>query len=198
MLCKLKTFAWVAATALASLGCVLAASAAQVGPPEASGAALSPRSIAADSVPMKHYKSAQWNFALDVPTGWNAFRGQPNVNPGEIIRFVSTENGNHLLAVVRNAYDPNVSAEDFVQRVQRDQAKAGFSHLVTGNTRIGSRDAMTLDFDQLQEGGKTLSCRMYFIIDGTLVYILGFGTTADRNAEFPLYDRMAKSFTFGA
>jgi hypothetical protein len=55
---------------------------------------------------------------------------------------------------------------------------------------------LTLDFDRSRPDGKTWSVREYFILDGTLSYVLGFGTT-DRDAMFGLYDRMAKSFTFG-
>jgi hypothetical protein len=35
-----------------------------------------------------------------------------------------------------------------------------------------------------------------FIVDGTLSYVLSFGTT-NRNTMFGLYDQMAKSFVFG-
>jgi hypothetical protein len=52
---------------------------------------------------------------------------------------------------------------------------------------------VTLDFDKPTPDGGTWSCRLYFIIDGTLVYTLGFGTNK-RDAMFDLYDRMAKSF----
>jgi hypothetical protein len=37
--------------------------------------------------------------------------------------------------------------------------------------------------------------REYYIPDGTLMYVLGFGAT-DKPAMFGLYDRMAKSFSF--
>jgi len=51
----------------------------------------------------------------------------------------------------------------------------------------------TLDFEKTMPDGSTWSCRHYFIIDGTLVYTLGFGTDK-RDAMFGLYDKMAKSF----
>src|SRR5262249_30969774 len=65
-------------------------------------------------------------------------------------------------------------------------------NFVFGETTIGSRPVVTLDFDKLKDGG-TWSCREYFIADGTMVYTLGFGTS-DKAAMFERYDRMAKSF----
>ena len=79
--------------------------------------------------------------------------------------------------------------------VQLVLAKAGFSNFVKGETRIGSRRVATLDFDQTLPDGSVWSCRHYFIIDGTLMYTLGFGTN-NREAMFDTYDRMAKSFAF--
>jgi hypothetical protein len=49
-----------------------------------------------------------------------------------------------------------------------------------------------LGFDRAQ-GDLTWSCREYFIVEGTLGYTLGFGTT-NKAGMFELYDRMAKSF----
>jgi len=49
-----------------------------------------------------------------------------------------------------------------------------------------------LDFDRPQGDG-TWSCREYFVVEGTLSYTLGFGTT-NKAGMFELYDRMAKSF----
>ncbi len=78
--------------------------------------------------------------------------------------------------------------------MQKILARGGFGNFVTGQTMIGSRSVGTLDFDKPEpKGGGTWSCRHYFIPDGTLGYVLGFGT--NRKAEmFDLYDRMAKSF----
>ncbi len=55
---------------------------------------------------------------------------------------------------------------------------------------------ITLDFDKPEKGGGTWSCRQYYVVDGTLVYALDFGST-NRDVMFGLYDRMAKSFVFG-
>jgi len=197
MLWKQKKFAWVSGAALAGLGLVLAASAAEVSPPNA------PRLIEVSNtapsiggVAMKHYKSKDWNFALDIPARWNAFPPVPTNSPFEVIRFNSVEKGNHGLIVFRNPVDPAVSPETIVQGTQETLAKNGFSHFVTGETTIGSRKILTLDFDKAGPNGKVWSCRHYFIIDGTLVYVLGFGTT-DRSAMFGLYERMAKTFVSG-
>jgi hypothetical protein len=62
-----------------------------------------------------------------------------------------------------------------------------------GETTIGSKRVLTLDFDRPNPDGGTWSCREYFITYGTLDYVLGFGTT-NRDAMFGLYERMAKTF----
>jgi beta-lactamase regulating signal transducer with metallopeptidase domain len=150
---------------------------------------------------MKHYKSSgEWHFELDIPKRWNSFPAVPTNSPNEVIRFASHEDGNHLLIVFRNPYDPQQSPEAYSGQIQQYLEKAGFSHFVSGETTIGSRRVVTLDFDKfvpaggtwLPDGG-TWSCRHYFFIDGTVAYILGFGTNK-RDAMFDLYDRMAKSF----
>jgi hypothetical protein len=80
--------------------------------------------------------------------------------------------------------------------VQKVLANHEFRNFVPSKTAIGSRAALTLDFDKSKDDG-TWSCRHYFVADGTLRYTLGFGTT--KKAEmFELYDSMAKSFEFQA
>jgi hypothetical protein len=206
MLWKQKKFAWASATALAGLGFVLAASAAEVSPPNVASlpvrllkASVSPQAGATriGGVQMKPYKNSEWNFALDIPARWNAFPADPSNSPAEVIRFASNEDGVHSLIVFREPYDPKASPENTVGGAQESLAKGGFSHFVTGETRIGSRTVRTLDFDRQTPEGKTWSCREYFVVDGTLMYVLGFATT-DRSGMFGLYDQMAKSFTFGA
>jgi beta-lactamase regulating signal transducer with metallopeptidase domain len=205
MLRKQKKFAWASASAMAGLGFVLAASAAEVSPPNvarlSAGLLQVSGSSAADAgqiggMQMKHYKNSEWNFGLELPARWNAFPPVPTNSPAEVIRFVSDENGNHNLIIFREPYDPQVSPEIVSQRVQESLAKSGFSHFVSGETRIGSRRVLTLDFDKIRPDGVVWNCRHYFVIDGTLMYVLGFGTT-DRKAMFGVYDQMAKSFTFG-
>jgi hypothetical protein len=51
---------------------------------------------------------------------------------------------------------------------------------------------LVLDFDRPQGDG-TWSCREYLLVEGTLAYTLGFGTT-NKAAMFDLFDRIAKSF----
>jgi len=60
--------------------------------------------------------------------------------------------------------------------VQKFLAGHGFGNFIPGKTVVGSRAALTLDFDKPKEGG-TWSCRHYFVAEGTLRYTLGFGTT---------------------
>ena len=141
---------------------------------------------------MKHYQSSEWNFSLDVPKRWNSFPPVSNNSPYELIRFASREGGTHLLIIFRKPHDPKQSLKALPEQVQQVLAGAGFGNFVTAETTIGPRVALMLDFDRPQGDG-TWSCREYFIIEGTLSYTLGFGTT-NKAAMFELYDRMAKSF----
>lgn len=61
---------------------------------------------------------------------------------------------------------------------------------------IGGKRVVTLDFDRSTPDGGVWSCRHYFIADGTLLYVLGFGTTR-RDAMLDLFDRVAKTFVPG-
>jgi beta-lactamase regulating signal transducer with metallopeptidase domain len=205
MLRKQTKFAGLSATAMAGLGFALAASAAVVSPPNTTPSSVrlldvSDAPAAGETriggVQMKPYKNAEWNFALDIPASWNSFPAVPTNSPYEVIRFFSNENGTHGLIIFRQPHDPADTPELTVQKVQESLAKNGFSNFVAGETTIGPRAVRTLDFDKKRPDGKTWSVREYFIIDGTLSYVLGFGTT-DRNAMFGLYDQMAKSFVFG-
>jgi beta-lactamase regulating signal transducer with metallopeptidase domain len=142
---------------------------------------------------MKHYKSSEWKFELDVPKRWNTFPAVPTNSPFEVIRFMSKEDGTHNLIIFRNPHNPQQSAKAAVDQVQQILAKGGFSNFVTSETSIGSRRVLALDFDRPTPDGGTWSCREYFVINGTLMYVLGFGTTK-RDAMFDLFDRMAKTF----
>jgi len=187
---------------MAGLGFAFAATAAAVSPPNATPAPTRPLSAPAPgegsigAISLTLYKNSEWNFAPDIPASWNAFPADSRNSPFEVIRFFSSENGTYGLIVFREPYDPAVSPELNVEKVQQGLATNGFSNFVSGETTIGSRAVRTLDFDKKRPDGKTRSVREYFIIDGTLSYVLGFGTT-DRNAMFGVYDQMAKSFTFG-
>jgi hypothetical protein len=166
---------------------------------------------------MKRYVSSEWNFALDIPKRWNSFPPVPTNSQYEVIRFRSHEEGIHLLIVFRMPHNPiheridkvledgkhllidfrmpnnpKKSIHERIDKVKEKLASKGFGNFSTAETTIGSRAAMTLDFDKLQDAG-TWSCRHYFITEGTLWYTLGFGTS-NKASMFELYDRMAQSF----
>jgi hypothetical protein len=141
---------------------------------------------------MKHYQSSEWNFALDIPKRWNSFPPVSTNSPYELIRFASREDGTHLLIIFRKPHDPKQSLKALADEVQTVLASHGFGNFATAETTIGPRAALTLDFDRPQGDG-TWSCREYFVVEGTLSYTLGFGTSS-KAGMFELYDRMAKSF----
>ncbi len=145
---------------------------------------------------MKRYKSTEWNFALDIPRRWHAFPPVSSLNPNEVIRFASKEEGNHLLIIFRGPRDPKKPLREACEQAQKVLAGNGFANFSTTETTIGTRAALMLEFDRPQDGG-TWSCREYFVAEGTLHYTLGFGTN-NKDAMFELYDRMAGSFEFSA
>jgi hypothetical protein len=143
---------------------------------------------------LKHYQSSEWNFTLDIPKRWHSMPPQCTNSPNEVMRFASKEDGTHILIVFRELHDPKQALQEISDAVQKILASHGFGNFIPGKTAIGSKPALTLDFDKPKDN-ETWSCRHYFVADGTLRYTLGFGTT--RKAEmFELYDRMAKSFEF--
>lgn len=148
-----------------------------------------------DSVEMKHYRNSEWKFELDIPKRWVVMPPVPSNSPNEVMRFASQEEGYHLLIVFRSPYDPKQDPKSTSDAIQKVLADGGFSHFVSGETRIGSTRVLTLDFDRTAPNGDVWSCRQYFVIDGTVMYTLGFGTNK-RDAMFDTYDRMAKSFVF--
>jgi len=147
------------------------------------------------AVEMKHFRSIDWKFELDIPKRWVEMPPVPSNSPNEVMRFASQEDGTHLLIVFRGPADPKQNLESVRDAVQKILAGAGFSNFVSGETSIASKRVLTLDFDISAPGGNTWSCRHYFIVDGTLAYTLGFGTST-RDAMADTYDRMAKSFVF--
>ena len=152
-----------------------------------------PKKPQINDIEMKRYKSKEWNFGLDIPTRWNSFPAVPTNSPNEVIRFASHESGVHLLIIFRNPYDPKKDPKAYSDQIQQILANVGFRNFVAAETSIGSRAVLTLDFDKPEDNGGTWSCRHYFVIDGTLAYVLGFGTN-QRDAMFDLYDRIAKTF----
>lgn len=187
--------------------CLLAAAAvAGVGAPIAIGLMTAPSAAAVaqqpagaiDGIAMKHYESAEWKFALDVPKRWNAFPPVSSNSPNEVIRFLSNENGTHSLIVLRLPYDPRQSLATLATASEKILTKLNFGNFVLGETTMGSRKVVTLDFDRPAAdtpgtNGQRWSCRSYYITDGSLLYVLGFGTT-DRQAMFALYEKMARTF----
>ena len=151
-------------------------------------------SARANDADMKRYASPKWHFALYIPKGWNAFPPVATNSPAEVIRFASHEDGRHLMIIFRHPHDPRRSLKQKSDEVQQILADKGFGNFVSGETTVGSRQAIMLDFDR-PEGGGIWSCREYFVAEGTLAYTLGFGTT-NKAVQFKLFDRMAKSFEF--
>ncbi len=142
---------------------------------------------------VKHYESLDGNFALDIPGRWNAFPPNPNNSPYEVIRFSSNEGGNHLLIIFQLPHNPNQSLKDHCEQTRQLLTNGGFGNFVTGEMTIGSKPAVTLDFDMIRGAG-TWSCCDYFIpAERGLQYMLGFGTT-NKKGMLELFNRTAQSF----
>lgn len=190
MVSKPKKLAWAGATALAGLAFVLAASAAEISPPNASPLVPAAASAAAG---MRHYRDSQGRFVLDVPTGWNDFPLVQAQNPNAVARFLAHEGGRtQELIVFRGPYDPAKGAKGFFDQVEPVLAGAGFEHFVRGEVRLGSRAVQTLDFDE-RANGELWSCRYFVFPTDEAIYILGFGAT-DPGTTFPLAERVAATF----
>ena len=144
------------------------------------------------NVEMKHYENREWNFSLDIPRHWNTFPAVSTNSPYEIIRFLSHEDGVHILIVFRMPYDPQKGPKQHTDRVQEKLTQEGFANFTTSETSIGSRKVIMLDCNKPKDSG-IWSVREYFIFDGTLAHALGFGT--DKwDEKVDLFDRMAESF----
>ncbi len=140
---------------------------------------------------MKHFRSRDSHFELDVPRGWNSSPPVPTNSPSELIRF-APEGGSHLLIIFRDPHNPHQSLQEVSHRVQQVLAKNKCGNFTSSETSIGSRTAPTLDFDKLQ-GDAVWSCRYYFVAGETLRYVLGFGTIKKADM-WQLFDRVAKTF----
>jgi len=175
---------------LAALGAIAAPIA--LGLTTGSGVALA---ATTNSVEMKHYRNTEWKFELDIPERWAVMPAVPSNGP-ELIRFNSIDNGIHEgLVVWRSPYDSSLGPKALSDSTQEVLAKVGFSKFVSGEISVGSRRVLTLDFSQTNPDGSVLICRHYFVIDGTVVYVLGFGTNS-REARIDTFDRVVKSFEF--
>jgi hypothetical protein len=152
-----------------------------------------PEKPSINNIEMKRYNSKEWNFALDIPSRWNAFPAVPTNSPNEVIRFASHEGGVHLSIIFRHPYDPKQGQQAYVDLTKTFLVKAGFGNFVPAETAIGSLVVPTLDFDQPDDKGGTWSVRHYFVFYGTLVYVVSFGTS-EWHTMLGLFDRIAKTF----
>jgi beta-lactamase regulating signal transducer with metallopeptidase domain len=133
-----------------------AAAALGVAGPIAIGLLSAPYVLAQEASEMKHYQSAEWGFAVDIPKRWNAFPPVSSNSPTEVMRFISYDNGANALIVFRNPNSPNGTPTAILSGVQAALTKKGFAHFATGETTIGGRKVMTIDADRpLQQGTGT-------------------------------------------
>ena len=147
------------------------------------------------SVEMQPYRSDDGKFGLEIPREWTVEPPDRSNGP-EVVRFASQENGYHNVIVWRAPNRPKYTPETYSSAaVQMVLAKSGFSNFVSGETRIGSRRVLTLDFSRTNPDGSVWSCRHYFVIGEKVRYVLGFGTVK-RDEMFDTFDRMAKTFVF--
>lgn len=184
--------------------CLLsAAAAAAIAGPVAIGLALGPQGLARaqDATAgnsTQHYQNTEWNFGLDVPSGWNRFAADLSSSPHEVIRFGSGQSGKQLLIVFRNFFDTQKGLSAYITVDEQSLEKKGYTHFITGDSTLGSRHVTTLDFDKPQADGSTWSTHQYLLTQGSLLYTLSFGTNSQQpTALTPLEDRVATSFTFG-
>jgi hypothetical protein len=112
------------------------------------------------------------------------------------VRFGSGANGYQLLIIFRYDIDTQSGLAAHIAAVEANLGKGGFGNFVTGQIAVGSRQVTTLDFNRTNADGTIWNCRHYLFVDGSLLYTLGFGTTAKPDAVLAQEDSMAKSFTF--
>jgi beta-lactamase regulating signal transducer with metallopeptidase domain len=184
--------------------CLLSAAVAvAIAGPVAIGLALGPQSLAraqeaAAGNTAQHYQDAEWNFGLDVPSGWNRFAPDLSSSTHEVVRFGTGQGGKQLLIVLRNFFDTQKGLGGYITAAEQVLEKKGFTHFVTGEATLGSRHVTTLDFDKVEPDGSTWSAHQYLFIQGSLLYTLSFGTNnIPPTTLAPLEDRVATSFTFG-
>jgi hypothetical protein len=183
--------------------CLLSAAAAvAIAGPVAIGLALGPQSLAraqdaAAGNSAQHYQNAEWNFGLDLPSGWNRFAPDLSSSAHEVVRFGTGQGGKQLLIVLRNFFDTQKGLGGYITADEQVLEKKGYTHFVTGEATLGSRHVTTLDFDKAAPDGSIWSTHQYLFIQGSLLYTLSFGTNNTQPTLTPLEDRVAMSFTFG-
>jgi hypothetical protein len=143
-------------------------------------------------VEVKHYRNDEWKFELDIPKQWVVMPPDTSNGP-EVIRFHLQESGPLALIVWRSVRNSPQSSDAVRYWVQKVLAKAGYTNFVASETSIGSKHVATLDFDLALPDGSLVNCRHYFVVDGKVEYVLGFGASS-RGAMFDTFDRVAKSF----
>lgn len=144
----------------------------------------------------RHYQSTEWKFGLDVPQGWNRFAPVAANSPSEVVRFGTGENGYQLLIVFRYNFNTEVGLAAHIAGIEAVLGKMGFANFVTGQVTLGSSQVTTLEFNRTNADGSVWSCRQYFFIDNSLMYVLGFGTSAKPASVLAQQDSIAQSFTF--
>jgi hypothetical protein len=147
------------------------------------------------NIAMKHYRSAEWDFSMDVPQRWNKFPPVPGNSPNEVIRFASHEDGMHYCIVFRIPRNPKQDPMAFVEIIQASLRKQGHDNFVISEAQLKSGAALMLDCNIMQEAGLWY-VREYSIFDETLIHILGFGTSRWDDAQIALFEHMAQSFVF--
>jgi hypothetical protein len=86
---------------------------------------------------MKHYKSSEWHFALDIPKRWHSMPPVSTNSPNEVMRFASKEDGMHLLIIFREIHDPKQTLKEVSTAVRQVLASHGFGNFVPADTTIG-------------------------------------------------------------
>jgi hypothetical protein len=192
MVSKPKKLAWAGTTALIALSFVLAASAAEVSPPDAGpGAAVSPAQMR--SFVLTSYRNSQWGFRLQVPKAWKVVAPDPGNSAAEVVRFLSQPQVGERSALIifRGPYQAD-SVSAVIEGSEPGLAKGGFAHFKQGEAQLGSRTVQTLEFDRQMD--RLWSARYYYFQGGGHLYVLGFGTTDPPQTMAPLFDTIARTF----
>jgi beta-lactamase regulating signal transducer with metallopeptidase domain len=175
--------------------------------PLALGLALGPQSLAqaqgetaggSNGATTRHYHNTDWNFGLDVPIGWNRFPPLLSQSPNELMRFVSSEQ--NVLSIYRSFFDAQKGFSSYLAAHEDFLQKKGDANFRAGQATLGSRQVATLEYSRpTADGTGTWSFRQYFLVQGTVLYLLSFATLSGvPDTLIPLQDRMAQSFTFDA
>ena len=98
-----------------------------------------------DSPEMKRYRNSQWNFALDIPKGWNAFPPVSTNSPYEVVRLASHENGKNLIIIFRMPYNSRKTLQRMAEQAQQHLASNRFRNFKIFETTVGSRPAAVLE-----------------------------------------------------